>query len=133
VVHDKGNAELMLGELRRLAQHGDPRDVRTRYSYQLRYALPFAPLALALVVVGVLPRANQTASLRMAMAAILCGGYYVLLMAGTMTLAQGTATAVVSAAWLPNVACVLLAGVVLTARLARLAGDPPQMVARMTP
>jgi LPS export ABC transporter permease LptF len=76
---------------------------------QRRIALPFAPLAFALLALPLgLGRRRGARSLGALLCAVIAFGYYVLLNAGTAYATSGKIPAAL-ALWLPNLACALIA------------------------
>jgi LPS export ABC transporter permease LptF len=76
---------------------------------QRRIALPFAPLAFALLALPLgLGRRRGARSLGALLCAVIAFGYYVLMNAGTAYATSGQLPAAV-ALWIPNLACALIA------------------------
>ena len=104
------------GVLAHFDEHGsappqarEQRRIEYEVQQQRRIALPFAPLAFALLALPLgLARQRGARSLGALLCASIAFGYYVLLNAGSAYATGGTLPAAL-ALWLPNLACVLIA------------------------
>lgn len=116
-----GAVEMNMGELRRrvdvLTQSGRARDARTMaVGYYIRWALPCAPIVLALFAVSVMPRRPVRRWILAAAAGGACLSYYVLLLVADIA-ARRTLLPVVASVWLPNlVFAVVSAGLMAVAK-----------------
>jgi LPS export ABC transporter permease LptF len=112
---DMTGAEIA-GVLAHFEEHGtappqarEQRRVEYEVQQQRRIALPFAPLAFALLALPLgLGRRRGARALGALLCALIAFGYYVLLNAGTAYATSGRLPAAL-ALWLPNLACALIA------------------------
>jgi lipopolysaccharide export LptBFGC system permease protein LptF len=110
----RGLSEMTRGELsQRLASAEETGSStssvrRLDWTYQQRLALPCAAVALALVAVGAAPRRPRRAWVLWAAAYGVCAGYYLLFALAQIAGKQGSLP-IFLAAWLPNLACGVVA------------------------
>ena len=108
-----------IGELRRrvgsLAQYGPVRTARTwAGGYYLRWSLPWAPLALAVFALAVMPRRPVRGWILAAAACGACLAYYFVLLAGASA-ARQTQLPVIALVWLPNLVFALASTALMAA------------------
>jgi hypothetical protein len=107
----KGVVEMTTSELRltidSLTQSGRTREARTiAFAYYLRWALPCAPLALAIFALAAIPRRPARRWIPMATACGACVSYYCLLAAADIV-SRHSVLPIAAFVWLPNAAFVV--------------------------
>lgn len=116
-----GATEMPMSELRgtidALTRSGQVQRARNMaFGYYIRWSLPFAPLALALFAVSVLPRRPVRLWMLAAAACGVCFAYYLLLFAAD-AVTRGTQLPVVALVWLPNLVFIAAAAALMAASM----------------